>query len=197
MQLKEKVDLPAFYQANGTQVICEFTSGPEEARRWFSLNDVVMGGKSTGTLQFDSSCNAAVFSGTLSSEGSGGFASVRSGDLEMDLSRFGGFELDIEEGDGRIYKLCAIGPAKELGVVYQADFRAPGTGEKRKIVQIPFSTFKASVMGRSVPDIGTLKGADVSQLGLMVSKVSENGGDTPGFLYGPFELRVKSIKATA
>jgi len=77
-----------------------FDFGTERAiDEWMSINDVVMGGVSTGRLEATGNDTVA-FTGLVSLENGGGFASVRSRPREQDLRRYSGLELRIR-GDGR------------------------------------------------------------------------------------------------
>ena len=61
-------------------------------------------------------------------------------------------------------------------------------------VDLPFSGFKPNFRGRLVTGRPPLSGAQVRQLGLMVSKFSDTGGLTAGFRTGPFRLALRSIR---
>jgi len=70
---------------------------------WVSIDDVVMGGVSSSRLEATGS-DTAVFTGLVSLENNGGFASVRSRPEEHDLGGYSGLEIRIR-GDGRRYKI--------------------------------------------------------------------------------------------
>jgi len=58
---------------------------PDSIRSWKSVNDGVMGGVSEGGFKRTDS-NTLLFSGTLSLENNGGFASIRTEPRAMDLT---------------------------------------------------------------------------------------------------------------
>jgi hypothetical protein len=60
--------------------------GESKDTSWYSVNDTVMGGRSSGTTAYKE--NALLFQGSVSFENNGGFASVRSPYNNMDLSEF-------------------------------------------------------------------------------------------------------------
>ena len=60
--------------------------GKEKTHSWYSVNDTVMGGRSSGKVSYTE--NSLVFSGSVSFEKNGGFASVRSEQEVMNLSDF-------------------------------------------------------------------------------------------------------------
>ena len=70
---------------------------------WVSVNDVVMGGVSNGRLEATGNGTVA-FTGFVSLEQGGGFASVRSRPQEHDLGGKSGLQLRVR-GDGQRYKV--------------------------------------------------------------------------------------------
>ncbi len=73
----------------------------KEQRSWFPLHDNVMGGVSTGTFKFTKN-HTLIFSGKVSLENHGGFASIRSKTDVMNLEGVKKFKLRIK-GDGKFY----------------------------------------------------------------------------------------------
>ena len=82
------------------KVLFEFT-GAEPSPEWSATNDTVMGGVSKGKAELTKV--GMDFSGHLSLENNGGFASVHTG-VDLDLSDYSGIRLKVL-GDGRIYQL--------------------------------------------------------------------------------------------
>ena len=95
------VCLPAI--AGERQSVAEFT--PEESGKldWRIVDDGVMGGLSKGERDI-SKDGILRFFGTLSLENNGGFSSLRTGDVKLDLSGAEGVILRVK-GDGRTYQL--------------------------------------------------------------------------------------------
>ncbi len=60
---------------DGSDVVLVDLSNPGEVATWTTVNDPVMGGRSTSAVTFGN--GGLVFSGTLSLENNGGFASAR------------------------------------------------------------------------------------------------------------------------
>jgi hypothetical protein len=148
---------------------------------WTSINDVVMGGVSAGTLEPTGS-GAAVFSGTVSLDRGGGFASVRSEPRPTDLSRYEGLLLRVR-GDGKRYKVNLKHDAAFDGVLYRAEFTSSdGTWAD---VRLPFVSFLPSFRGRPVPDAPPLDRARVTTVGFLISDRQS----------GPFRLEVERIEA--
>lgn len=140
--------------------------------RWQAVNDGVMGGLSEG--QGVMKDGILYFTGVLSLENNGGFASVRTSDLQSDFSGADGIALKVK-GDGRTYQLRLATNAPRIS--YQADF-ATKPGEWLE-VKVPFSEMKPSWRGRmlSGPELDLSK---ITQLGILL-------GDKKA---GPFALEV-------
>ena len=78
---------------------------PTSSPAWEIVNDNVMGGVSTSRFQMRTN-GGAVFSGVVSLENNGGFASVRSSPARNDLTGCGCFVIRLR-GDGHRYKFTA------------------------------------------------------------------------------------------
>lgn len=66
---------------------------------WYVVNDNVMGGRSEG--DFDQKQGELIFTGRTNTIG-GGFSSIRTKPVQLDLSGFAGIQLKLQ-GDGRRY----------------------------------------------------------------------------------------------
>lgn len=146
---------------------------------WRPIDDVVMGGISHSAL-LPYSAGVASFSGVVSLERGGGFASVRTEPQHWQTAGARAFVLRCR-GDGRVYKFTARVDDGFDGLQYQARF-APPRGEWAEI-ELPVADFVASFRGRTVADAGPLPPAKIRQLGLMVSDKQA----------GPFELLVEWV----
>ena len=76
----------------------------EDEPAWYTVNDDVMGGVSTSMVTTDAETQRLVFSGNLSLENNGGFASIRSQWSDYDLTGYDGIVLRVR-GDGRAYQV--------------------------------------------------------------------------------------------
>jgi len=83
------------------EVLVEFTPNSKLPASKI-INDDVMGGISTSTLSFSTN-RSGVFSGVLSLENNGGFASVRISPARKNLRNLDTFVLRVR-GDGQRYK---------------------------------------------------------------------------------------------
>ncbi|MCE9593674.1 MAG: CIA30 family protein [Planctomycetes bacterium] len=141
--------------------VVDFTAS-DAARGWSAIDDVVMGGVSASRLALEG--DRTVFSGRVSLDHGGGFASVRSAPSDFALAGFDGLELELA-GDGRRYRLNARLDAAFDGVTYQAEFVAP---RARSSVRIPFTELRPTWRGRPVPDAAPFDPARVATLGLLI-----------------------------
>ena len=148
---------------------------------WRSIDDTVMGGRSSSMMRIEEA--QAVFSGTVSPENGGGFASVRSRPADHDLSGFRGVVIRVR-GDGKIYGLRIKTDRGFDGVNYQASL---ASGENWEEIAISFDEFQPVFRGRLVPGHPALDSASIKSFGLIISREQ----------YGPFRLEIDWIKAYA
>mmetsp|Transcript_34988 Transcript_34988/g.110559 ORF Transcript_34988/g.110559 Transcript_34988/m.110559 type:complete len:100 (+) Transcript_34988:565-864(+) len=95
-------------------------------------------------------------------------------------------------GDGRQYKLNLKTDPGWGAPQWQHDFSA-GAGPDFVTVRLPFSEFHATYLGKLVEASAPLRGPAILSVGLMVSKLTDMGGETEGFEAGAYELAVKNI----
>jgi monofunctional biosynthetic peptidoglycan transglycosylase len=150
-----------------------------DAATWSPVNDVVMGGVSRSAFG-SAGPGIARFSGVVSLENSGGFASVHSPPRAWDTAGATAFVLRVR-GDGKQYKLTLRTGAGFAGTQYQARFQSP-PGEWTD-VRLPIESFVATFRGRKMQFAPRLDPADVRELGLMISDQQA----------GPFELLVDRV----
>jgi monofunctional biosynthetic peptidoglycan transglycosylase len=149
---------------------------------WRAIDDVVMGGVSRSSFR-QAAPGIARFSGLVSLDYGGGFASVRTHPRVWATAGAKAFVLRCH-GDGRRYKFTVRVDDGFDGVQHQARF-SPPRGEWVDVV-LPMNAFVASFRGRPVPGAGLLDPAQIRQLGLMISDKQA----------GPFELLVDWIDVT-
>ena len=146
---------------------------------WRAIDDVVMGGVSHSAL-LPYAVGVASFSGVVSLDQGGGFASVRTEPQRWRTAGARSFLLRCR-GDGRHYKFTVRVDDGFDGVQYQARF-APPRGEWTE-VELPVADFVASFRGRAVTNAGPLQPEKIRQLGFMVSDKQA----------GPFELLIEWV----
>ncbi len=110
--------------------------------QWYVINDGVMGGVSSSSAQVVN--GVLEFSGRVSLEHGGGFASVRSSAGTYNLSSASGLTLHVR-GDGKRYGF-QIGSTTVRGVLYRAEFETKA-GQWLE-VKLPFTDFKPTRFGQ-------------------------------------------------
>jgi NADH dehydrogenase [ubiquinone] 1 alpha subcomplex assembly factor 1 len=145
-------------------VLFDFDS-EAECNSWMPINDVVMGGISVSIFEYlDPS--SATFTGIVSLENSGGFASVRSAPSLYDLRDYAGLKLRVR-GDGKKYKMNLRTEAAMDGVQYQALFEP--RCEMWSEIMIPFSEFVPMFRGARVHHAPSLDTASLCTFGFLIS----------------------------
>ncbi len=130
---------------------------------WYIVNDNVMGGRSEG--DFTQSSGEILFTGRTNTRG-GGFSSIRTQSLQLDLSGHAGIRLRVK-GDGRRYTWRLTTTARWRGreVSYWADFETrEGVWQT---VDIPFSSFVPKFRGYQL-DGPALDTGRITGMGLMI-----------------------------
>ena len=150
--------------ATARTVLLDFEDAAEVAL-WSPVDDVVMGGLSRSSFALAGS-GIARFSGTVSLENSGGFASVRTSARAWSAGGATAFVLRVR-GDGRTYKFTARTDDAFDGVQYQCRFTPPAGAWVE--LRLPVESFAASFRGRNVPGAPALDPDRLRALGLMVS----------------------------
>lgn len=159
------------------QKIADFTN-QKKPLNWSIQNDNVMGGRSVGA--FELQVDHLQFEGSTNTNG-GGFSSIRSEKLELDLSSFTGIELNVV-GDGRQYIFSLQTDATWRGrkISYWANFNTEHA--TRITAKIPFDAFVPRFRGSEL-DGPKLDSANITEIGLYIY----DGKD------GPFAIQLHSI----
>jgi hypothetical protein len=174
-------------------VIFDFQHPSSDVKEnWGALDDVVMGGVSQSGVRLVE--NSALFSGEVSTDNSGGFASIRTRNFEppFDLSDYEGLEIRLR-GDGKRYKFMLRSETKWDGVAYCYSFDT--LKDTWTTVRIPFAQLIPVFRAKTLQDAAPLDRHQVSSFQIMLSKFEYDGGLNPSFSPGHFELQVESIKA--
>ena len=118
---------------------------PAQVLGWTPVNDRVMGGVSTS--QVLSAADGMAFSGVVSLDNNGGFASIRALPCEYGLAGTIALVLRVR-GDGKAYKFGIRTDDAFDGVQYQSRF-ATQSGEWQDI-RLPVKDFQPTFRGRTV-----------------------------------------------
>lgn len=147
---------------------------------WKEIHDGVMGGVSSGRMT--AAGDHLVFSGELSLENNGGFASVRraAGPFTAVTGRV---RLEVR-GDGRRYQFRLRQDTAFDGVAWRAEFVAT---DEWLTVEWPLTRFEPVFRGRRVPGAGGLQPTAIRQAGFMLAD------GVPG----PFRLEIRAIEFLA
>ena len=165
--------------SNEALLVTDFTVRSSDLG-WYVVNDNVMGGRSEG--DFERAKGELSFTGSTNTNG-GGFSSIRTKSMELDLSKHAGIQLRVK-GDGRRYTWRLTSNARWRGrqVSYWADFDTEK--DTWSTVNIPFARFIPRFRGYRL-DGPVLDPGQITGMGLMIYDK----------LDGPFALRLGSVKA--
>ena len=182
-----------YIPAANDKVIFDFTNPNAQIKEtWGAVDDVVMGGVSQSNIHMAD--GKAIFSGIVSTDNNGGFASVRTRnfDIPLDLSDYAGIELKVT-GDGKRYKFITRCEGKWDGIGYCYSFDTvynfPTT------IRIPFSDLIPVFRAKTVSEATKIDASQIYSMQLMLSKFEYDGELNPKFEAGSFTLQVESIKA--
>ncbi|HHP7237469.1 CIA30 family protein [Longibacter sp.] len=150
----------------------------QDISAWRIVNDTVMGGVSTSSVsRLDT---AAKFSGEVSLEHGGGFASVRAPEQRIDVSAADGFHVTVR-GDGKTYKWTAY--THTGGAI---SYRVPFTpAADWQTIFLPFANLKPFRRGRHLPSAPAFDPASLRTFGILI-------GDKQA---GPFRLDIRRVTA--
>ncbi len=161
-------------------MLIEF-SAAEEVSHWTAINDDVMGGLSQSRIVLSPTATA-IFSGQLSLENNGGFASIRRCANDYTLKGCAGIMVEVK-GDGRTYQFRVKTDDQHDGIGYRALF---GTDVSQwQTIILPFDRFCASFRGKPVPEAPVLCPEQIRQMGFLLADKQQ----------GPFRLEINGIKS--
>ena len=144
------------------KVVVDFTEG--EGVLWSIVNDDVMGGRSNSNISLTGD-RTALFTGFVSLDNNGGFASARAGFPSLDLSAFKGVTLRIK-GDGRKYQLRFNHAGSYSAVAHGVEFTTtPGEWTE---IDLPFESFEPSYRGYVPRGIGPLDLTRLQQMTILI-----------------------------
>ncbi|UCC80897.1 MAG: CIA30 family protein [Candidatus Zixiibacteriota bacterium] len=161
-----------------TRTIFNFEDKGQIAQ-WISINDNVMGGESKGKASFCEN-NCLLFSGSISLENNGGFASVRTLPRDFELGGYKGIRIRVK-GDGRAYQFRVRVDGNIDGMAFKHDLQ---TVENTWLdIDLPFESFLPTYRGKILKEVNPLVAGDIRQLGFLIADKK----------IGPFKLIVDEI----
>ena len=147
---------------------------------WKAVNDGVMGGRSVGKARLTED-GVMRFFGTLSLENNGGFVSIRSAAMDVEMKPEDGFRVRLK-GDGRTYIFNLYPKIRRMAFSYRASL--PSVPGQWTEVFVPLDEFKPTSFGRQVQGKGPLASDQISGIGFMLS--DKNPGE--------FNLEIEWVK---
>ncbi|QRM91026.1 CIA30 family protein [Lacinutrix sp. WUR7] len=160
---------------DSTSNIFDFKS-KEDTNNWYVINDGVMGGFSSSSLEIKPD-GKALFKGHVTTENNGGFASVRYTFTKKEVSKFTYIVLRIK-GDGKDYQF-RIKEEQEQRHSYIAPFSTSG---KWEVIKIPLSKFYPSFRGNTL-DIPNFSGKSMEEIAFLIANKTKEF----------FQLEIESI----
>ena len=170
--------MPQAEETNMKSKIADFTEQNVRSQ-WGVTNDDVMGGVSTSKI-FVSEENVLIFSGEVSLENNGGFASLRSPIDDYDFSYYEGFLLKIK-GDGKTYNLSFRSTKYFTGYNHTQKFQTEK--DNWLIVKFPFKEFNLKYYGREVSNSEPPDKSNIKQISILISDKQQ----------GPFRIEIEWI----
>jgi len=164
--------------SNPNLILADFTDQTIR-KSWSVVNDDVMGGVSTSSVSVSEN-NCLIFSGEVSLENDGGFASLRSPIDDYDFSNYKGFLIKVK-GDGKSYSFSFRQTKYFTGYNYNQKFK---TGKNEwQIFELPFDEFKLKYFGREVKNFEPPDKRTIKQMSILISDKQQ----------GPFQLEIEWI----
>ena len=155
-------------------------AAPDAGQVWQAVNDGVMGGRSQGRFRITET-KSLEFSGNLSLENNGGFASVRTKPMAMGIAAGDTLVMRLK-GDGREYMVNIYTTARRMAFSYRA---VVATEKDRwQEIHVPLDRFEPTSFGRVVPGMGPVAPDQINGFGFML------GDKKPG----AFRLEVEWVK---
>ena len=113
---------------------------------WVVVDDVVMGGRSTGNFKLNKDGNG-VFYGNVSLDNNGGFSSLRHGFNKLNIEKFKTLVLKIR-GDGKNYQFRIKHKSSDYAS-YITSFSSSGEWQE---IEIPINSMYPSFRGRKLDE---------------------------------------------
>ncbi len=170
--------LAATSTSAAARTVADFSSD-EAAAAWLSVNDNVMGGVSSGGFRITDN-GTLLFTGNISLENRGGFASIRTRPAALGLEGYTVMALRVK-GDGRTYYLDLRTSGNASG-----SYRAPLETVKDtwSEFRIPLENFGFAVFGRRVASAQQLRAGNIQSVGFTLADGQS----------GPFRMEVDWIR---
>ena len=163
----------------GDKVLFDFNS-TEASKKWYAINDNVMGGISQSNMVVNID-GTATFKGNVSFVNNGGFASVRTAIDYTCNHEYKGVRLRVN-GDGKTYNIRFRTNNNLKGFAYQAKIKTKAG--KWQEIKVPFKEFSPTFRGKTLYGKPELEPQNIKQIGFMITDKQP----------GEFELLLDWIK---
>lgn len=147
--------------------------------QWRIVNDGVMGGLSSSKAVIKD--DKIFFSGNVSLEKNGGFASLGSPVKDYNLENFSGIEIKIK-GDGKRYSVLMKETSYFSGYFFTCSFETKKNDWT--ILQIPFDRFKLYYFGKDISSGKKVPLSKIKEILLLIGDKQE----------GSFEAEIDYVK---
>jgi NADH dehydrogenase [ubiquinone] 1 alpha subcomplex assembly factor 1 len=138
--------------------------------QWRIVNDGVMGGLSSSKTAIKD--DKIIFSGNVSLENNGGFASLRSPVKVYDFSEFTGLELKLKT-DGKRYSISMKETSYFNGYFYTITFETKK--DEYIVVRIPFNQLKLYYFGNETNSEDKIPLDNIKEISLLIGDKQEGG----------------------
>jgi hypothetical protein len=154
-------------QQNGGFILLD-ASVMKTADRWRIVNDDVMGGVSSSRAVIRD--KRILFSGSVSLENNGGFASLRSQIKNYDFAKFSGIEIRLK-GGGKLYSISMKETPYFTGYSFTSTFETKENDWT--VLQIPFDKFKLQYFGRNINSGKKVPLSKIKEIALLIGDKQE------------------------
>jgi len=148
-----------------TQVLYDFGK-EDKLAGWYTVNDDVMGGRSTCSFAVDAEGNA-VFKGHVSLENYGGFSSVHYRFEPIDTEGFQYLSLRVK-GDGKRYQVRIKNRISD----YYSYISYFNTSGEWQTVKVPLEKMYPSFRGRTL-EMPNFEGGKIEEIALLIGNKTE------------------------
>ncbi len=150
-----------------TQIIFDFNAH-SDISNWKVVDDVVMGGRSSGSFDIDKNGHA-VFKGKVSLENNGGFSSLRYRFKRINTIGYTKAVLRVK-GDGKSYQFRVKASASD----YYSYIGKFNTTNEWETIEIPLNEMYPAFRGRTL-DIGNYNSDGIEEIAFLIgNKKAEN-----------------------
>lgn len=138
-------------------------------KKWRVVNDGVMGGISTSGVKVSDE-GTVLFSGSVSLENNGGFASLRSQIDDYNFTGYEGLEIRLR-GDGKIYGISMKETAYFTGLFYSLTFETKK--DEWVVIKLPFKSFYYKYFGREINNSPVIPLDKIKEVSFIISDKQE------------------------